>query len=507
MLEKCFLCLLMCIESAVGHIHVHNEYMCNLQRTFKDIEFMRLKEIGGLYITNPANASTSNDTRIFSETQAKRSLRALSLTTEDAKKKLQYFSKGENESKIYRLDNCTEQLLEGERYAIQNIGHATLLVQIHGFNILTDPVFCSLQAFLYPEKTRSHPDVDALPGIDVILISHNHRDHVDCSSLKRLLIHHRKRGWPEPCVLVPMGDRPLFARIGFGTVVEVEWYTRVRVTKYVEGVESAACFVSIPANHRSGRSGLDHHASLVTGWVFSPAQGNVVFKYSGDTRPLSDNNQRAVDAVLWNEMGAVKDIVCLEPSGPNYTRCDMDVTHQSTSYSALLRFIEAENLSRLSGRSAEDFLYKMYTLMMHHNKFELGPDRFNEGIFVLKKLTQYLDMCDEELDAELARQRAKLEKSLDKKKLQRCTNRLTSLALLSLPEKTSLLVHAKDFIICDIKEVEKNVSLERARMKEYIILRTTFLKIGERMCDKKIASAGFEVSAVHKYRKSANIHL
>lgn len=271
-----------------------------------------------------------------------------------------------------------QDLQPGERYAVQNIGHATQLVQVPEFNILTDPVFGDLHGLFYPAMTSSHPDVYALPRIDVIVISHNHRDHVDSSSLRRLLERHKRERWPEPYVFVPMGDRKLLESLGFRTVVEVEWYTRVCVTKNVAGEMKTAYFVSIPVDHCSGRSGVDHHRSLATGWVVSPGQGDVVFKYSGDTRPLSDNNQRAVYAVLWNEMGGARDIICLEPSGPNYTRCDMDITHQSTSYSALLRFVEAENLARLSGRSAEEFLGKMHTVMMHHNKFELGPDRFNE---------------------------------------------------------------------------------------------------------------------------------
>ncbi|MDR2977852.1 MAG: MBL fold metallo-hydrolase [Rickettsiales bacterium] len=60
-------------------------------------------------------------------------------------------------------------------------------MQVPGFNILTDPVFSGLNRLLYPEKTNSHPKIEKLPKVDVIVISHNHRDYVDKNSLKKLL--------------------------------------------------------------------------------------------------------------------------------------------------------------------------------------------------------------------------------------------------------------------------------------------------------------------------------
>ena len=491
--------------SAAGDTRVDRGYIDELQRRFGDTNFRRVERSDGMYITNPMNRSMRNDARIFKETQAKRMLRSSPLVSGDVVERLQYFSQGEDrdESRIYRLDDCVQCLQPGERYAVQNTGHATQLVQVPGFNILTDPVFGDLHGLLYPAKTRSHPDVSALPRIDVVLISHNHRDHVDSGSLRRLLEHHEREHWPQPEVLVPMGDRKLFEDLGFRGVAEVPWYTRVCVTRSVAGEESAVCFVSIPADHRSGRSGLDHHRSLVTGWVMSSEQGSVVFKYSGDTRPLSDSDQLAVDAVLWSEMRGVRDIVCLEPSGPNYTRHDMDVTHQSTSYSALLRFVEAANLARLGGGSAEEFLEKMHVVMVHHNRFELGPDRFNEGLFVLKKLLWYLDMSDAELDAELARQRGKLETGLDRERLCRCTPLVLRPVISCLPAKTSLLVRSKDFIASEIREVARKGGLGRGRMKELIAANTLFPRIGERVNDSQIAHSLFDAEAVAKYRRRA----
>ncbi|MDR2977851.1 MAG: hypothetical protein LBU56_00115 [Rickettsiales bacterium] len=89
-----------------------------------------------------------------------------------------------------------------------------------------------------------------------------------------------------------MGDKKLFKSFGLTQVEEVEWYTKVSVTKNINGVNKVVNFVSIPADHRSGRSGVDHHKSLVTGWIVNPEQEDVIFKYSGDTRSLSDEDNK-----------------------------------------------------------------------------------------------------------------------------------------------------------------------------------------------------------------------
>ncbi|MFP3030027.1 MAG: MBL fold metallo-hydrolase, partial [Wolbachia sp.] len=218
-----------------------------------------------------------------------------------------------------------QRLQSEEEYAIQNIGHATLLIQIPGFNILTDPVYFDLSKVFYPAKTASHKSIQELPQIDVIVISHNHRDHVDEHSLQELLRYHQQKSWSEPKVFVPKGDKKLLQRFGFSHVEEVEWYTKISVTNEMEKTVN---FISIPADHRSGRYGFDNHESLVTGWVINPQQEDVIFKYSGDTRALTNETQQATDAVLWNEIKYKKlnqnvenieipDIICFEPSGPN----------------------------------------------------------------------------------------------------------------------------------------------------------------------------------------------
>ncbi|QOD38560.1 MBL fold metallo-hydrolase [Candidatus Wolbachia massiliensis] len=504
--------------------HINCNYIDELQSKFQNIKFKRTEKTKNRYITNLGNKSTLNDLRIFIETQIKRILRNLlaPFISKDVKSKLSYFSQQENkdENKIYKSDGI-QDLQEREKYAIQNMGHATQLIQVPGFNVLTDPVFSGLNRLLYPEKTNSYPKIEKLPKIDVIVISHNYRDHVDENSLKKLLRFYKTKDWPQPQVFVPMGDKKLFKSFGFTQVEEVEWYTKVSVTKNISGADKTVSFVSIPADHRSGRSGVDHHKSLVTGWIVNPEQEDVIFKYSGDTRSLSAEDQQATNAVLWNEIKGkeanrekgnesieVPDIVCLEPSGPNYTRCDMDVTHQSTSYSALLKFIEAKNLAELSGKeSSREFLQKIQTVMMHHNKFELGPDRFNEGLFVLKKLLKYLDLNEEDLKKELDRQEEKLKHNLDKKKLKNSTPFIARPIVAILPKQTSLLVHSKDFIIKEIMEVaEKLGNVDKKLLQDYLIKSTIFPKIGERLNDGQIADSKFDVESVQKYRENSRVY-
>ncbi|GIY48141.1 n-acyl-phosphatidylethanolamine-hydrolyzing phospholipase D, mitochondrial [Caerostris extrusa] len=487
---------------------VINDYINELQKKFNDIAFKRIETINGMYITNSVNKSSSNDVRIFTETQVKRMLlKAFSSGMSSVtKKKLSYFSQGEDHDAIYKLDNV-EDLKVGEEYSVQNVGHSTLLIQVPGFNILTDPVFNDVNSVLYPEKTFSHPSIEKLPKVDVILISHNHPDHIDKTSLQNILKEHQKNGWSLPTILVPMGDKKLVQSFGFKQVEEVEWFTNISTNKNDVNVN----FISIPADHRSGRLGYDHHKSLVTGWIINPLKTNVLFKYSGDTRSLTDENQNAIDAVIWHEiekklLDDIPEIICFEPSGPNYTRCDMDVTHQSTSYSTLLKFVEAENLAKLSNKTPKDFIVKLKTIMMHHNKFEFGPDRFNEGLFIFKKLLLYLSLSDQDLKQELLKQQEKLERGLDRELLKQNSSYLSRPVIFTLPAQTSLLVHSKDFIIKDLLTTASKVkSFDEHQIKqyfmEYLTKNTIFPKIGERLNRQQINEMVFDPQTVFKYSK------
>lgn len=211
---------------------VNDDYISELREKFGDVQFERIAKSDGMYITNPINRSTNNDMRIYAETQIKRTLRswASPFVSREVKSKLAYFSQQEDtdEKQIYQYD-VARDLQNGDQWTIQNIGHATQLIQFPGCTILTDPVFNNLSKLFYPEKTKSHPSIENLPKIDVIIISHNHRDHVDDESLQNLVMHHQNHGYSQPKLLVPLGDKTLFEPIGFDEVVEVDWFTKISI--------------------------------------------------------------------------------------------------------------------------------------------------------------------------------------------------------------------------------------------------------------------------------------
>ena len=109
------------------------------------------------------------------------------------------------------------------------LGHATVLLQVASYNILTDPHLgerASPFSFAGP-KRLSPPGLsyDQLPHIDVVLISHNHYDHLDVGTVKRLASQPGK----PPLFVVPLGLEKWFQSIGVGNVVEIDWWDRVGV--------------------------------------------------------------------------------------------------------------------------------------------------------------------------------------------------------------------------------------------------------------------------------------
>jgi L-ascorbate metabolism protein UlaG (beta-lactamase superfamily) len=155
---------------------------------------------------------------------------------------------------------------------ITPVGHATFLIQMDGVNILTDPIWserCSPLSWVGPKRYRE-PGIrfEDLPPVDVVLISHNHYDHLDLPTLKRLA---EKR---VPRSIVPLGNLDLVRGAGIATVDELDWWQSIRL-------DQGMTITMVPAQHFSSRSLWDRNKTLWGGFVISGPSGNVY--YSGDT--------------------------------------------------------------------------------------------------------------------------------------------------------------------------------------------------------------------------------
>jgi len=165
------------------------------------------------------------------------------------------------------------------------IGHATSLIQADGLNVLTDPIFSARASplqWLGPRRAQP-PGVTlhALPRIDVVVVSHNHYDHLDRGSIQALA---RQPGG-EPLFLVPLGLRRWMTRAGIRRAVELDWWERHDHA----GVE----FHLTPAQHWSARSLTDRNKTLWGAWSVLGVDCHWFF--SGDTgysADFSDTRQR-----------------------------------------------------------------------------------------------------------------------------------------------------------------------------------------------------------------------
>ncbi|HAJ26454.1 MAG TPA: hypothetical protein DCG53_04285 [Syntrophus sp. (in: bacteria)] len=156
--------------------------------------------------------------------------------------------------------------------SVTPVGHATFLIQMDDLNILIDPIWsdrCSPVSWMGPQR-YSQPGIrfEDLPPIDVVLVSHNHYDHLDLPTLERLA----ERGTPRS--IVPLGNLDLVRGAGIPTVDELDWWESVRVSPDVT-------ITLVPAQHFSSRTIWDRNITLWGGFVISGPSGNVF--YSGDT--------------------------------------------------------------------------------------------------------------------------------------------------------------------------------------------------------------------------------
>ncbi|NII12094.1 MBL fold metallo-hydrolase [Oleiagrimonas sp. C23AA] len=212
--------------------------------------------------------------------------------TEDGFRALQPFSNGPGDFRRWQRERRQEQHpkppekgylafeqrwwqeadFDGHGDALWWLGHASVLLRLDGLTVLTDPVLgqrASPVSFAGPRRrTPPAARVKQLPPVDVVLISHNHYDHLDRATVRQLV-----RRFPAACFLVPLGLARWLRRHGAQHVFELDWYQ--------SHTHRGTRFTCVPAQHWSARTPWDRNRTLWGGWVMQ--HHRLSFYFAGDT--------------------------------------------------------------------------------------------------------------------------------------------------------------------------------------------------------------------------------
>jgi L-ascorbate metabolism protein UlaG (beta-lactamase superfamily) len=226
-------------------------------------------------------------------------------------------------------------------------GHATVLLQVGGLNILTDPHWSERAgptSWLGVRRTRP-PAIafDDLPPIDIVLVSHSHYDHLDRPTLKTL--YRRDR----PLVLTGLN---VGAAIPCGNVVELDWWQSLAMADDV-------VITYVPAEHASARGPFDRNVRLWGGFVIQTRAGCIYF--------AADSGYGAHFAAIRQRFGHFD--LALLPIGAYLPRWFMSVVHMNPNEAVM----------------AAGTINAKVTLPIHFGTFALADDAFDEPLHVLRE--------------------------------------------------------------------------------------------------------------------------
>jgi L-ascorbate metabolism protein UlaG (beta-lactamase superfamily) len=164
-----------------------------------------------------------------------------------------------------------ERVAEGA-LRVTFVNHSTVLLQMDGANILTDPVWSERVSPVSWAGPRRHRPPGLrfadLPPIDAVLVSHNHYDHMDLAALRNLAAAH------HPDIFVGLGNAAFLERRRIGPARDLDWWES---SALAPGITVTA----VPARHFSSRSPFDRDRTLWCGFVVTGPSGSVYF--AGDT--------------------------------------------------------------------------------------------------------------------------------------------------------------------------------------------------------------------------------
>ena len=240
------------------------------------------------------------------------------------------------------------------------IGHSTFLIHINGKNILTDPIFGNVSPF-FKRIVTPGIQLEELPRIDAVVISHNHWDHMDSWTLKKLL-----SAMPDVHFFIPQGDEKWFLKRKAQNVYPSQWGYQHTLP------DSDITFTFLPAYHWSQRSLFDRNKSLWGSWMIE--SGNQSFYFGGDTA-YADHFKDIQQAFPNID-------IALLPIGPCEPHEWMKNTHMNAEQAGQA-FIDL---------NAQQFI------PMHWGTFNFGHDDFTMPLERVKKWWQLSDkVADKDL--------------------------------------------------------------------------------------------------------------
>ena len=258
-------------------------------------------------------------------------------------------------------DDLPPMQVGGDEMRVSFVGHHSFLIQTNGINILTDPVW-SLRAspfkFLGPSRvTEPGIKLENLPKIDLILISHNHYDHLDIETLKALY----QLGTPK--IIIPLGnEKTILSSIPNADITTLAWYENHQV---ISGI-----IVHLePAQHWSARGLFDRNKSLWGSFIIDINGKQICFV--GD----SGYDQKMFQATATKFPNIKCSII---PIGAYEPRWFMSPIHMNPEEAV---------------RAHKD-LHSRYSIAGHFGTFQLTDEGYDDPIIALSKAKKELGVKD-----------------------------------------------------------------------------------------------------------------
>ncbi len=293
-----------------------------------------------------------------------------------------------NNSPVDRSNGAlTNDHLDNNRnYQITHIGHAAEFISLQNtlpLNICIDPVhyqsgtggiISGPAKVLYGRKTDPAFATDEYPFVHIVLLSHNHYDHMCEKSIKEAF------GESNTLFIVPVGDAKYIKKFGLTNVIELSsWNDSLTISlRDRKGNASNYEIRCFPANHASNRSTTDFYASLYTGYMIRDLNTNHVILCTGDTAVIDQTHFQQLQDYLLNNNLTIS-TACIA-HGPDRPRQWMKCTHQSTAdaltmhaeFNVMNAFVYAKT-NKLQQLSFEDIKKSAcYAIGYHQGCYRLG---------------------------------------------------------------------------------------------------------------------------------------